>query len=74
MLQKLITVLMDHGHHVLAFDVWSPSLERFRSNGGRTATSVSDCAAQSNVLVLMVVNADQAVDVLVGKGALEGEL
>ena len=64
---------MEQGHNILAYDVWAPSLDRFRASGGHCAESVEACAVKSNVLVLMVVNADQAIDVLTTKGALRGQ-
>eukprot|EP00192_Tetraselmis_astigmatica_P002253 CAMPEP_0117650246 /NCGR_PEP_ID=MMETSP0804-20121206/1438_1 /TAXON_ID=1074897 /ORGANISM="Tetraselmis astigmatica, Strain CCMP880" /LENGTH=1058 /DNA_ID=CAMNT_0005456107 /DNA_START=50 /DNA_END=3226 /DNA_ORIENTATION=+ len=63
--------LVRAGFAVKGFDVWQPSLERFVAAGGNPASSISDAATGTKVLVLMVVNAEQAQDVLFSKGAAE---
>lgn len=59
---------------VKGFDVWDVALARFAEAGGRAVTSLADCAAGVDALVLMVVNAEQADSVLFAEdGALVRE-
>lgn len=60
-------VLLRAGFGVRGFDVWPPAVEKFAAAGGATATDVKSCAAGADALVLMVVSADQAEDVLFGE-------
>ena len=67
MAQTLITKQM----RVVGYDVRKEAITRLEEAGGRGAESPAAAAKDADVLVLMVVNADQAEDVLFAKGALE---
>ena len=56
---------------VVGYDVRREAIKALEEAGGRGAESPSAAAKDADVLVLMVVNADQAEDVLFAKGALE---
>lgn len=58
----MATNLLQRGHEVVGFDVWAPTLEKFRSNGGRVASSPRDAA--SDIFILMVATAQQVESVL----------
>jgi phosphoglycerate dehydrogenase-like enzyme len=66
-------VLRSKSFNIKAYDVWAPSAEAYRTAGGYVTDSLESCARDAQVLVLMVVNAKQASDVLFTKGALDGE-
>lgn len=70
---RLTTVLHSAGLAVAGYDVWRPSLERYAAGGGVVAEDMASCATNAEVLLLMVINAQQAEDVLFTRGALEGE-
>lgn len=59
------------GHAVRGFDINPAALDWLRANGGTPFPSAGEAAAGADVLVLMVVNADQAEAVLFDGGALE---
>ena len=67
MAQTLVTKQM----RVVGYDVRKEAIVRLEEAGGRGAESPAAAAREADVLVLMVVNADQAEDVLFAKGALE---
>lgn len=52
------------GHRVTGFDVYEPSLEKFRAAGGQTASSPKQAASGSDIFICMVANAQQADTVL----------
>lgn len=56
--------LIKRGHNVTGFDVWTPSLEKFKGNGGDTATSPRAAAENKDFFVCMVANSSQAESVL----------
>jgi 3-hydroxyisobutyrate dehydrogenase len=56
---------------VTGYDVRAEAVARLVAAGGHGAASAAEAAAGAEVLVLMVVDADQAEDVLFAKGALE---
>jgi putative dehydrogenase len=56
---------------VVGFDLRPEAVAQLEAAGGRAAASATDAASGAGVLILMVVNADQAEDVLLAKGALE---
>ena len=56
---------------VVGYDVRQEAIKALENTGGRGADSPSIAAKDADVLVLMVVNADQAEDVLFAKGALK---
>ena len=61
-------------HKVVGFDVYKPTLDRFREKGGQIATSPREAA--NNVFILMVANAQQVNSVLFDEsdGAAQCEL
>lgn len=63
--------LLGAGHAVRGFDLAAARLEALREAGGEAATSAADAARGAELLVLMVVNAEQASCVLFEQGALE---
>lgn len=56
---------------VVGYDVRREAVAQLEAGGGHGAESPSAAARGADVLVLMVVNADQAEDVLFARGALE---
>ncbi|KAL5322143.1 hypothetical protein ACEPPN_010113 [Leptodophora sp. 'Broadleaf-Isolate-01'] len=56
--------LLGLGHHVTGFDVYEPSLEKFRALGAKTATSPREAAKDNDFFVCMVANSNQAESVL----------
>ncbi|PVH80483.1 3-hydroxyisobutyrate dehydrogenase [Cadophora sp. DSE1049] len=56
--------LLGLGHHVTGFDVYEPSLEKFRALGARTAISPREAAKDNNFFICMVANSNQAESVL----------
>jgi putative dehydrogenase len=59
------------GHDVRGTDVNPAALDWLKANGGTPFPSAREAAAGAEVLVLMVVNADQAEAVLFEAGALD---
>jgi L-threonate 2-dehydrogenase len=59
------------GHEVRGTDISAAALDWLKTNGGTPFPSAREAAAGADVLVLMVVNADQAEAVLFEAGALE---
>ncbi len=59
------------GHEVRGTDISAAALDWLKANGGTPFPSAREAAAGADVLVLMVVNADQAEAVLFEAGALE---
>ncbi|KAI1270430.1 NAD binding domain of 6-phosphogluconate dehydrogenase-domain-containing protein [Xylariaceae sp. FL1019] len=64
----MATHLLKQGYNVTGFDVWPPTLERFRDAGGATATTPAETVRGRDYIVCMVATAAQAQAVL-----LEGE-
>lgn len=60
--------LVKAGHAVTAFDFNETALTAFAGHGGLVAGSAAEAAKASEFFVLMVVNGDQADDVLFGAG------
>jgi len=58
--------LVKAGHAVTAFDFNEDALKNFADQGGRIADSAADAAKSAEFFVVMVVNGDQADDVLFG--------
>lgn len=56
---------------VVGFDVRPEAVAKLEESGGHAAKSVRDAASGAQHLVMMVVNAEQADQVLFGQGALE---
>ncbi|MEZ5855834.1 MAG: NAD(P)-dependent oxidoreductase [Hyphomicrobiaceae bacterium] len=63
--------LVKKQYRVRGYDPRPEAVARLDSHGGRGAASVEEAARGAGMLVLMVVNADQAEDVLFDKLALE---
>jgi hypothetical protein len=66
--------LVKLGHNVTGYDVYEPSLAKFREVGGRTASSPRQAAQGRDFLICMVANAQQAESVLFDSdnGAVQG--
>lgn len=66
--------LVKQGHSVTGFDVYRPSLDKFREAGGKPAISPRDAAVGRTHFVCMVANSQQAESVLFDSenGAVEG--
>ena len=60
----MATHLIKQGYAVTGFDVWAPTLERFRAAGGATATTPAEAVANKSFCVCMVATAQQAQAVL----------
>lgn len=63
--------LVEAQHRVVGFDMRREAVDRLAACGGHGAASAADAARGADVLVLMVVNADQADSVLFEAGALD---
>ena len=61
----MATHLLKQGYAVTGFDVWAPTLERFRAAGGQTATTPVEAVADKPFCVCMVATAQQAQAVLI---------
>jgi 3-hydroxyisobutyrate dehydrogenase-like beta-hydroxyacid dehydrogenase len=60
----MATHLLKQGYSVTGFDVWAPTLERFQSAGGLTATTPAAAVDGKSFVVCMVATAQQAQAVL----------
>ncbi|KAG8168518.1 hypothetical protein KVR01_001267 [Diaporthe batatas] len=60
----LATNLVKKGFPVTGFDVWAPTLERFRQAGGSSAATPAEAVAEKPLCVVMVATAQQAQSVL----------
>ena len=63
--------LVARGHAVCGFDMRDAAMEALVAAGGRRADSASAAAVGADMLILMVVNAAQAEQVLFADGALD---
>jgi len=63
--------LVKKQYHVTGYDLHPEAVARLASHGGDGAASAEEAARDADVLILMVVNADQAEDALFDKLALE---
>jgi 3-hydroxyisobutyrate dehydrogenase len=61
----MATNLIKQGYRVTGFDVWGPTLERFKEAGGLTATTPADTVKGKDYVVCMVATAVQAQSVLI---------
>lgn len=61
----MATHLVKQGYTVTGFDVWAPTLERFKEAGGLTATSPALAVADKQFCVCMVATPQQAQSVLI---------
>ena len=67
----MATNLIKQGYSVTGFDVWAPTLERFRQAGGQTATTPAETVEGKAYCVCMVATAQQADSVLFERGAVD---
>ncbi|KAL7623504.1 hypothetical protein AAE478_007187 [Parahypoxylon ruwenzoriense] len=61
----MATNLVKRGYGVTGFDVWPPTLERFKAAGGSTATTPAEAVKDKDYCVCMVATAQQAQSVLI---------
>lgn len=61
----MATHLIKQGYPVTGFDVWPPTLEKFTSAGGLTATTPASAVGDKPLCVCMVATAQQAQSVLI---------
>lgn len=61
--------LLRAGLAVRGYDINPAAVDHFVAAGGQGATTVAEAAQGADVLVIVVLNADQVTDVLFGKGA-----
>lgn len=66
--------LLRAGFTVQGYDINVAAVTHFAAAGGQGVTSVADAARGADVLVIVVLNADQVTDVLFGKGAAAAAL
>lgn len=66
--------LVKQGHMVTGYDVYEPSLAKFKAGGGDIASSPREAAEKKNYFICMVANAKQADSVLFDpeSGAIHG--
>jgi len=64
-------MLVKKQYHVTGYDLHPEAVARLASHGGEGAASAEEAARDKDILILMVVNADQAEDALFDKLALE---
>ncbi|EJT97678.1 hypothetical protein DACRYDRAFT_97085 [Dacryopinax primogenitus] len=60
----MATHLVSLGHPVTGFDVWPPTLERFKAAGGAVATTPADAVRECAFCICMVASAPQAQSAL----------
>jgi 3-hydroxyisobutyrate dehydrogenase len=60
----MATHLIKGGYSVVGFDVWAPTLEKFKAAGGIPSTSLSDSAKDKAFYICMVATQFQAQDAL----------
>jgi L-threonate 2-dehydrogenase len=60
--------LIAHQFRVTGFDLRPEAVQRFIAIGGKGAASVAEACQGADTLIVMTVNADQADDVLFGRG------
>jgi 3-hydroxyisobutyrate dehydrogenase len=58
-------------YHVVGYDTHPEAVARLASHGGNAAASAEEAARDADIVMLMVVNADQAEDVLFERLAME---
>jgi putative dehydrogenase len=58
---------------VTGYDVWKGSSDKFAAAGAKTAATAKEACEGAKVVVLMVVNAEQAEGVLFDGGVAAGE-
>jgi 3-hydroxyisobutyrate dehydrogenase len=60
----MATHLVKSGHTVTGFDVWAPTLEKFKAAGGIPCSSLSESAKDKDWYIVMVATAQQAQSAL----------
>ncbi|KUI61716.1 putative oxidoreductase YgbJ [Cytospora mali] len=60
----MATNLVKKGYSVTGFDVWGPTLEKFKAAGGNTASTPAEAVGKKAFCVVMVATAQQAQEVL----------
>jgi len=70
----MATHLVKQGYPVTGFDVYPPSLEKFKAAGGVPSTSLSDSAKDKPFYIVMVASAMQAQPALFDKDGIVGAL
>lgn len=60
----MATNLIKEGYPVTGFDVWGPTLEKFKEAGGKAVTTPAEAVAKKQFCVVMVATAQQAQEVL----------
>lgn len=60
----MATNLVKQGHAVTGFDVWAPTLDRFKQAGGHAASTPAEAVRDKDFCILMVATAQQAQSVL----------
>ncbi len=66
--QAMAKNILDAGIALSGFDLSSEAMDRFEQAGGTRSETAADAAWDADLVILMVVNADQARDVLFGSG------
>ncbi len=66
--------LVGAGHDVSGFDLKPATMQAFTAAGGRAAASAAQAAEGAAILILMVVNGDQAKTVLFGEAGVAAAL
>jgi 3-hydroxyisobutyrate dehydrogenase len=64
----MATNLIKQGYSVTGFDVWGPTLDRFKEAGGKPATTPAETVRGKDYCVCMVATAQQAQAVLIEGG------
>lgn len=72
----MATHLVKVGHNVTGFDVYEPTLARFKAEGGKISSSPRETAKDNAYFICMVANSKQAESVLFdsANGAVKGTL
>lgn len=66
----MATHLIKSGYSVTGFDVWAPTLEKFKAAGGISSTSLSESAKDKLFYICMVATAQQAQEALFGDNGI----
>jgi putative dehydrogenase len=68
---RMARILLNVGHRVTGYDRLPEAMVALEAKGGNRAENAAAACAKAEILVLMVVNADQARTVLFDEGALK---
>jgi 3-hydroxyisobutyrate dehydrogenase len=66
------TNLVKQGYSVTGFDLYQPSLDKFKAAGGTPSTSLTDSATNKPFYIVMVASAQQAQPAIFGKDGKDG--